>query len=64
MQLNYKNASFFIYYIFVLIRVDAATMLKQGSEKESARNFRTSNKLRSQPRVLLDWQKMTQWIPN
>lgn len=37
MQLNYKNVSFFIYYIFVLIRVKAATMLKQDSEKESAR---------------------------
>lgn len=37
MQLNYKNVSFFIYYIFVLIRVEAAAMLKQGSEKESAR---------------------------
>lgn len=37
MHLNYENVPFFIYYIFVLIRVEAATMLKQGSEKESPR---------------------------
>lgn len=36
-QLNYKNVSFFIYCIFVLIRVEAAMVLKRGSEKESAR---------------------------